>query len=108
MRWLTVNPQGSVEEQQDSRGNARFRHALHRLPPVSFLQLPMVSPVDPFVRNPALVLLRRTVPAAGGPDVVVAFIAVVPRDPHVSPLRGRTTALVNRRRRSDANHNLRK
>jgi hypothetical protein len=65
--------------------------------PVSFPQLPMIAPMNPPMRNPMLVLLRRTFPSTGGQDVVVAFITVVPGDPHVAPVRRRTPVLVNRR-----------
>jgi hypothetical protein len=86
---------------------AALRQSPTRLPPVSLLQLPVVSPMNPPVRDPTLVRLWRTIPSAGGPDVVVAFPAVVPGDPHVASVRRRTPALVNRSRRPDANHNLR-
>jgi hypothetical protein len=75
---------------------------------VSFLHLIMITMADPPVSNPTLVFLRRTLPAAGGPDVVVAFIAVIAVYPYVATLRWPTTVFVDGVRRPNADHNLRK
>ena len=78
------------------------------LPPVSFLHLPVIAMVDPPGSNPTLVFLGRTLPAAGGPDVVVALPAVVAGDPHVTPIRWPAAVFVHGPRWTYADHNLRK
>jgi hypothetical protein len=94
---------------QKARRKPRFLFCRScNLPPVPFLHLPMIATVSPSVSNPALVFLGRTVPAAWGPYVVVAFVAVITVDPHISTVWRRTPALVNGRRRPYANCNLRK
>jgi hypothetical protein len=62
---------------------------------------------DPAVSNPALMLLRWTLPATGDPDVVVAIIALIAIDPHITALRRTTTFFVDGPRRADANCDLR-
>ena len=78
------------------------------LPPVTFLHLPVIAAVDPPVGDPTLPFMGRALPAAGSPDVVVAFPAVVAVDPHVSAIGRPAAFFVHGWRRSDANHNLRK
>jgi hypothetical protein len=68
----------------------------------------MIAAVDPLVRDPTLVSLGWTIPAAGGPDVVVAFVAMIAVDPYIPPIRRRRPAFVDGWRWPDANHNLRK
>src|ERR1035441_8075235 len=68
------------------------------LTPVPFNHHPFSMAMHPMVRHPTLVFLRRTIPAARGPDVVVAFVAVIAVDPNISTIRRRTPALVNGRR----------
>ena len=61
---------------------------------MSFVHLIMVAIVDPPVRDPTLVLVGWTLPAAGSPDVVVTFIAVIAVDPRIlAP--GRVTTFFN-------------
>jgi hypothetical protein len=67
----------------------------------------MVAMVFPPVGNPMLTRMRRTVPVASGPDVMIAFIAMIPVDPHITPVRRWRTTLNNRRRWPDTNHDLR-
>jgi hypothetical protein len=52
--------------------------------------------------------MLRTLPAARNPDVAVAIPVVIAVDPHKSALRRWRTALDDRGRRANANHNLRK
>jgi len=68
----------------------------------------MIAAAPPAVSDPTLVFLGRTIPATGGPDVVVAFVAVIAGDPHITPIRWPAAIFVNGRRRRDADHNLRK
>jgi hypothetical protein len=67
----------------------------------------MITMVDPPVSDPALAFMGWTLPAAGGPDIVVTFIAVIAVDPYVATLRWPATVFVDRVRRPNANHNLR-
>jgi hypothetical protein len=62
----------------------------------------------PSVSDPALTLMGWTFPAAGNPDVVVTFVAVIAVDPHETTLRRPTALFVHRRRWANADHNLRK
>jgi hypothetical protein len=83
-----------------------FAGSKYNLPPVSFLQLIMVAMAYPSVRNPTLVFMGWTLPAAGSPDVTAIFPAMITVDPHISTLR-RPTALFNDRGRgANADHNL--
>jgi hypothetical protein len=74
---------------------------------VSILQFIMIAMADPSVSLPTLALTGWTLPAAGGPDVVVTFIAVIAVDPHVATLRWPATVFVDGVRRPNADHNLR-
>ena len=76
--------------------------------PVTFLHLPMVATVDPPVGNPTMVSLGWTIPAAGCPDVVIAFITVIAPDPHVTTIWWPATVFVHGPRWANADHNLRK
>ena len=58
--------------------------------------------------DPALTGMGWTIPAARGPDVLAAFVAVVAVNPHVTTIGRGTTAFNDGRRRPDANRNLRK
>jgi hypothetical protein len=64
--------------------------------------------VNPPVSLPTLALMGWTLPAAGGPDVVVTFIAVIAVDPHVTTFRWPATVFVHGPRWPNADHNLRK
>ena len=64
--------------------------------------------MNPPVINPVLSWMRRAFPAACGPDVVVAFVAVIAADPHIAPIRGGSPDFNDWRRWTYANHNLRK
>ena len=75
---------------------------------MSFLHLIMITMADPSVRDPTLVFTGWTLPAAGNPDIVVAFVAVVAVDPHVTPFRWPAAVFMHRRRWANADHNLRK
>jgi hypothetical protein len=68
----------------------------------------MVAAVNPPVRNPTLALMGRTIPAAWGPDVVVAFPVVITGDPYITAIGGPAAFFMDAWRRPDANHNLRK
>jgi hypothetical protein len=68
----------------------------------------MIAPVNPPVRNPTLVFMGWTLPAAGGPDVVVTFIAVIAVDPYVTTFRRPAALFVDWVRGANADRNLRK
>jgi len=63
--------------------------------------------VDPPVRDPTGAGMGRTLPAAGGPYVVVGFVAMIAADPYESAFRRHTAFFNNGRRWTYANHNLR-
>jgi hypothetical protein len=75
---------------------------------VTFLHLIMIAAMPPAVSNPTLPFMGWTLPASRGPDVVVAFIAVISIDPHVTTIGGPAAFFVHGWRRPDANRNLRK
>ena len=62
---------------------------------------------EPNDGRPSADVHRAALPAAGGPDVVVALPAMIAVDPHIASIRRRATPLNNRSRRPDANHDLR-
>jgi hypothetical protein len=68
----------------------------------------MIAVVLPAVRSPTLARMFRTPPLAWNPNVVVAIVAVIAGDPHISPIRRRTPVFVDGRRWTDANRDLRK
>jgi hypothetical protein len=57
--------------------------------------------------NPVAAGMGRTIPVASGPDVMIAFIAMIPVDPYITPVRRWRTMLNDRRWGSDTNHDLR-
>jgi len=77
------------------------------LPPVPFPHFPVVVHTNPAVSNPMCAGVRRTIPVAGGPDVLAAVPTVKSIDPHIATVRRWPTTLNNGRRWSYANHNLR-
>lgn len=77
-----------------------------RLPPVAFDQDILTVAVLPAMGDPMLASLRRSVIAAGRPDIMVAFVAVVAGLPYVSLARRRTAPFVHARRWPHANHDL--
>ena len=87
-------------------GPALFLAADYNLPPVTFDQDPLPMPVNPVVRSPASPFMGRTIIVSGNPNIVVALILVIARDPHKSALGRRTGILINGSRWPDANHNL--
>ena len=62
----------------------------------------------PPVRNPARTWMRWAFPAAWGPDVAVALPAMIAVNPHETTFRWPASLFVHRRRRRNADHNLRK
>ena len=86
----------------------RFLVANFRLPPVAFDQDILTMAVFPAVGDPALASLRRSIVAAGRPDIMVAFVAVIAGLPYISLARRRTAPFVHWRGWPDANHDLRK
>ena len=62
----------------------------------------------PAMRDPVLASLRRSIIAAGRPDIMVAFVAVIAGLPFVSLAGRRPAPFVHGRGWSDANHDLRK
>jgi hypothetical protein len=85
----------------------RFLVLKMQLPPMAFYHDPLPIAVFPAVSNPTLVLPGRTLIAAGRPNVMIAFIAMIAIDPYISTVRRRTAALVDGRRRADADRDLR-
>src|SRR5580692_441544 len=69
---------------------------------------PLSMPVNPAVRNPMSTGMRGTVPMAGGPNIVAAIVTVVAIDPHIASVRWVAADFDHRRRRPNANRNLRK
>jgi hypothetical protein len=67
----------------------------------------VIAVVNPPVGDPDGVLMRRTVPAAGGPDITTAFPAMVAGNPDETPLWWCTSTLDDGRGWADANVNLR-
>lgn len=78
------------------------------LPPVPFAQFPMIAPASPPMSNPALPLVRWTIPTAGCPNVLAAFVTVISIDPDIAAIGWRTTSFNDRGGRPNPNHNLRK
>ena len=67
----------------------------------------MVASVHPAVSNPMLAMMRRTVPTASRPNIMVAIPALITVDPLIASARRRWAVLNNRRRWRYANNNLR-
>jgi hypothetical protein len=72
-----------------------------------FNQYPLPMPVNPVVRNPTRAFMRGTIIVAADPDVVIALVLVIARNPNISALGRRTGILINGSRWPNANHNLR-
>jgi len=66
------------------------------LAPVTFNQNPFAVPMLPAMSHPHRVVMGGTFPAAGGPDIVVAFPAVIAGDPNKSALRRIATTFSDR------------
>ena len=64
--------------------------------------------MDPVVSHPMLAPLRRSIVAAGRPDIMVAFVAVIAGLPFVSLSGRRAAPFVHWRGWPNANHDLRK
>jgi hypothetical protein len=75
---------------------------------VAFYQDPTIVAVDPVMGYPVCAGMWRTIPAAGDPDVAGAIPAVITIDPNKAAFGRWGTALNDRGRWADANHNLRK
>jgi hypothetical protein len=86
----------------------RFFSWISALSPVTFHQHPAAMAMHPMMTHPYRVLMRRTLPTARRPHVALAIPAVIPPDPHESPLRRRAGTLNDRGRWPDTNVYLRK
>ncbi len=74
---------------------------------MSFDQHPFPVPVNPAVSHPVRVRMRRTLPVAVNPNIVIAFPAMVTVNPDKSRLRRHAALFNNRSRGAYANCNLR-
>lgn len=80
----------------------------YSLLPVTFNQDILAMAMDPVVSHPMLASLRRPIIAAGRPDIMVAFVAVIAGLPFVSLSGRRSAPFIHWRGWSHANHDLRK
>jgi hypothetical protein len=77
------------------------------LAPVPLNQNPLPMAVYPAVPLPTSVLVRRTIPAARTPNIMVTFVAVIAINPNVASVRRIAADFHHRRRWSNANPHLR-
>jgi hypothetical protein len=96
-----------IEKQESGTCAPLSSFLFFALAPVSFNQDPLTVTMNPLMRNPMRAGMGRTIPVAGGPHVMVPFIAVIAVDPHKPSLRGRAGVFDDSGRGADANDYLR-
>ena len=87
---------------------AKLSSVVLGLAPVAFDQDVTAIAMDPVMGNPTRVRMRRTIPAAGNPDVTGAIPAVIAIDPDKFRAWARAARFNDGSGRSYTDHNLRK
>ena len=77
-----------------------------QLPPVAFHQHPAAISVDPTMTHPHRMLVWRTIPAAGNPNVSIPVPSVITADPYITRSRCGYALFNDLSWRVYSNHNL--